>query len=73
MNDVVGYLATGIVLCSYFFKNPSTLRKVQALGAVVWMLYGFLLHSGPVIVANLLIVGIALWSSVKLAKPPQTT
>ena len=67
MNDVVGYLATGIVLCSYLFKNPSTLRKVQALGAVVWMLYGFLLHSGPVIVANLLIVAIALWSSARVA------
>ncbi|HEV8124530.1 MAG TPA: hypothetical protein VGP80_09820 [Gemmatimonadales bacterium] len=73
MNDAVGYLATAVVLCSYMFKNPSTLRRIQALGAIVWMTYGFLLHSGPVIVANLLIVCIALWSSVKLAKPPQTT
>jgi len=70
MNDAVGYLATGVVLCSYMFKNPSTLRRIQALGAVLWMLYGFLLHSGPVIVANLLIVGIALWSSVKVAAKP---
>ena len=70
MNDAVGYLATGVVLCSYLFKNPSTLRRIQALGAVVWMLYGVLLHSGPVIVANLLIVGIALWSSVKVAAKP---
>ena len=70
MNDAVGYLATGVVLCSYMFKNPSTLRRIQALGAVLWMLYGFLLHSGPVIVANLLIVGIALWSSVKVASKP---
>jgi hypothetical protein len=69
MNDAVGYLATGVVLCSYLFKNPSTLRRIQAVGAVLWMLYGFLLHSGPVIVANLLIVGIALWSSVRVAKP----
>jgi hypothetical protein len=68
MNDAVGYLATAVVLCSYLFKSPSTLRRIQALGAVLWMLYGFLLHSGPVIVANLLIVGIALWSSVKVAK-----
>ena len=67
MNDAVGYLATAVVLCSYMFKNPSTLRRIQAMGAVLWMLYGFLLHSGPVIVANLLIVGIALWSSVRVA------
>ena len=67
MNDAVGYLATAVVLCSYLFKNPSTLRRIQAMGAVLWMLYGFLLHSGPVIVANLLIVGLALWSSVKVA------
>lgn len=70
MNDAVGYLATLVILGSYFFKSPATLRRIQALAAVIWMLYGFLLHSGPVIVANLLITGIAVWSSVKVAAKP---
>ncbi|MEP7324747.1 MAG: YgjV family protein [Gemmatimonadota bacterium] len=69
MNDLIGYLATAAVLLSYLFKNPTTLRRVQALAAVLWMLYGILLHAYPVIVANVLITAIAVWSSVKVSKP----
>ncbi len=70
MNDLIGYLATAVVLFSYLFKNPTTLRRVQALAAILWMLYGILLHAYPVIVANVLITAIAVWSSVKVSPKP---
>lgn len=67
MNDTLGYVATGVVLCSYFFKQPSTLRRIQALAAVLWMVYGVLIDSKPVLVANILVASIAIWSSFKLS------
>lgn len=67
MNDAVGYFATLLVLISYFFRQPKHLRRVQAVAAFHWTLYGVLIDSMPVIVANILVAAIAIWSSIKIA------
>lgn len=66
MNDAIGFLATAITIGSYFFKSPAQLRRVQAAGALLWTLYGGLIHSWPIIVANLLVMSMAIWSSIKI-------
>lgn len=63
MAEWVGWLATAIFVSSYFFRRPVTLRRVQGVGAVAWLAYGVLIHSNPVIVANLCVAGTAIWSS----------
>lgn len=63
MTEWVGWLATAIFVSSYFFKQPGTLRRVQGVGALAWLAYGVLIHSNPVIVANLCVAGTAVWSS----------
>lgn len=65
MADWVGWLATAIFVSSYFFREPRTLRRVQAAGAVTWLIYGVLIHALPVIVANVIVAGAAVWSSLK--------
>ena len=72
MNDVVGFLATAITIGSYFFKNPSHLRRIQASAAVLWILYGVMIHSWPVIVANVLVTSIAIWSSIRITPPQES-
>jgi hypothetical protein len=62
--DWIGWVATAIFLASYFCKDQRTLRRVQALAAVLWVAYGALLHAVPVVVANLLVAGVALYSSL---------
>ena len=66
MNDGIGYLATSVTIGSYLFKSPTQLRRIQAIGALLWTLYGALIHSWPVIVANLLVMSMAIWSSFKV-------
>lgn len=61
--DAVGWTATALFATSYFCTRPSTLRRVQGGAALVWMVYGLLLHALPVIVANVLVAGLAVWSS----------
>jgi hypothetical protein len=63
--DWVGWLATAVFLVSYFTKTPTGLRRVQGVAAGLWALYGVLIHSLPVIVANILVAGVAIASSIK--------
>ena len=60
--DWVGYAATGVFAASYFCKNPATLRKVQAVAASMWIIYGVFIHAMPVVVANLVVLTMALAS-----------
>jgi hypothetical protein len=62
--DWIGWLATAIFLFSYSCKDQGRLRQVQALAAVLWVVYGVILHAVPIVVANLLVAGVALYSSL---------
>jgi hypothetical protein len=70
--DAVGWLATAVFVSSYLFKAPAALRRVQAVGASLWMVYGVLLHALPVVAANVIVASVALYSSRRSAGPPQT-
>ena len=63
MLDWIGWVATAIFASSYFFKQPGTLRRVQAIAALLWIGYGVLIHALPIIVANLVVAAVALYSS----------
>jgi predicted acyltransferase len=62
--DWIGWLATAIFLASYTSKDQRKLRRIQALAAVLWVAYGAILHAVPIVVANLLVAGVALCSSL---------
>jgi hypothetical protein len=63
LSDWVGWLATAVFVLSYRFRDRRTLHWVQALAAVLWVGYGLARHAMPVVVANLLVAGMALYSS----------
>jgi len=65
MIDGLGWLATAVFLTSYFTKQSATLRRIQGLAACLWAVYGLLIHSLPVVVANLLVAGVAIASSFR--------
>jgi hypothetical protein len=63
LSDWVGWLATALFVVSYRFRDQRTLRWVQALAAVLWVVYGLARHAMPVVIANLLVAGMAVYSS----------
>jgi hypothetical protein len=65
----VGWTATAAFSASYFCRRPRTLRRVQALAALLWLSYGVLINSAPVIVANVIVAGLAMFSSFR--QPPE--
>ena len=70
MVNSIGWLATAVFMSSYLAKHPTTLRRIQAVAACLWALYGVLIHALPVIVANILVAGVAIASSFRKAAPP---
>ncbi|MGC1650469.1 MAG: hypothetical protein WA741_31990 [Candidatus Sulfotelmatobacter sp.] len=65
--NVIGWTATAVFSSSYFFKEAATLRRIQAVAATLWVLYGVLIHSAPVVVANLIVAVAAVYTSLRLA------
>ena len=65
MLDWLGWLATAVFLTSYFTKDATTLRRVQGVAAGLWAVYGALIHAMPVMVANVIVAGVAVASSFR--------
>ena len=58
MTEYLGWTATAVFVSSYFCA-PAALKRVQMVGALMWVLYGVLIGASPVVAANLLVFGAA--------------
>lgn len=65
--ETLGWVATAVFAVSYAFRDPASLRKVQALAALLWIAYGFAIRSMPIIASNLIVATLAL-SSILAAR-----
>jgi hypothetical protein len=61
----IGWVATALFASSYLCKRQVTLRRIQAAAAVLWVIYGVLIHAFPVVVANALVAIVAFYSSFR--------
>jgi len=68
MVDYLGWAATAVFVSSYFFTRPQALRRMQMIGAVLWMAYGVVMHAAPVVVANLLVLSAAAWTAARASR-----
>ncbi len=63
--EIVGYLASIGVLCSFTMKDVKKLRMVNIVGCLLFVIYGFMmptLRVGlPIIITNAAIMGINLY------------
>lgn len=64
MINSIGWVATAVFAVSYFCRQPKILRVVQALAALMWVAYGFLIGAKPVVVANVIVALAAAYSSI---------
>ncbi len=66
--EYIGYLASLLVLVSFLMKNMTHLRLVNTLGCLVFIAYGALLPSIPIIITNAAIVLINSFYLLKIRK-----
>jgi hypothetical protein len=69
MTDALGWVATTLFAASYFTRTPAQLRGVQALAAVLWIVYGLSIRAWPVVIANAIIAVLAIGS--RSARTPE--
>jgi hypothetical protein len=63
--DALGWTATVIFAASYFFRTQERLRTAQMVAAVLWTIYGMSIGAPPVIVANILVLSAAAWTTLR--------
>ena len=69
VTEIVGYLASIVVLLSFLMKEVKRLRMVNIIGCLLFTTYGILLDfSIPIIVTNTAIIVINVVYLVKLNK-----
>lgn len=52
MVDILGWIATAVVLLSMTFKSMFKLRVVNSVACVLWVGYGYLIMNNPTMFVN---------------------
>lgn len=70
--ELIGWVATAVFVGSYLCTRAEALRRVQMVGAALWIGYGLLVQAAPVVTANALVLGAAAWASRRKPGPTGT-
>jgi hypothetical protein len=65
--EYLGWAATAVFVGSYLCRRAEALKRVQMIGALMWIAYGLFIQATPVVAANLLVFGAAGWTLVRPA------
>lgn len=53
ITEWIGYLASLALIISFLMKNVNTLRIINSAGAILFVIYGFMLETAwPIIITN---------------------
>ncbi len=59
LTEWVGYAASAVLMVSFLMKNIITLRIINSVGAILFIVYGFMLAtSWPIIITNAFILSV---------------
>ncbi len=65
MLEGLGWMATALFAVSYFAKTSRAMRRLQASAALLWVGYGIWMNALPIIVANVIVAALAVYSDWK--------
>ena len=66
--ELLGYLASLVILISFLMKDIKKLRIINCVGCGLFVMYGVLLFSIPLIITNVAIMVINIVYLVKMIK-----
>lgn len=61
MIEWVGYMAMGLLMFSFLRKDLKQLRVWNSFGCGVFVIYGFLIHSYPIMITNVFILCVNIY------------
>lgn len=66
--EFLGIAASLMIICAFLFKDIRVIRILDGVGAALYVLYGFLIHSFSNILLNTFLVIIQIVQLVRLYK-----
>lgn len=66
--EILGLLATLLVVASFLFQSVVLIRVVNMIGAVLFVAYGLLIHSPSVAIVNTVVIVVQVFQLVKLGR-----
>ncbi|MGR3808464.1 inner membrane protein [Pasteurella testudinis DSM 23072] len=66
--EILGYIATAFVAGSFLLSSILHLRIVNSIGAVLYIVYGALIASMPVVLLNVFITAVNVYQIIKLKR-----
>ncbi len=67
--EIIGYIASGLIVISLMMRSFLKLRTVNLLGAATMSIYGLLIKSYPVAILNAIIVAIDIYYLYEMFRP----
>jgi Flp pilus assembly protein protease CpaA len=68
MIDILGWIATAVVVVSFAIQDVRKLRIINMLGSMLWIVYGFLKQDNPIIFVNISIMLMHIYWFIKNKK-----
>jgi len=66
--DIIGWIASVIVISSFLINDILRLRIVNLVGASFWLVYGIIDFSSSIIFLNIVIISIQVFKILNLLK-----
>jgi uncharacterized protein with PQ loop repeat len=64
--EILGWVATLVIIVSFLVNDIKTLRTFSLIGAILWIIYGFVIQSSSIVFLNLVIIGIQIYKLYKI-------
>ena len=64
--EILGIIASLFVISAFLFKNVKIIRILDAVGALLYVIYGFLIHSYANILLNVVLIAVQIYHLSKL-------
>ena len=66
--EILGIVASSFVISAFLFKNVKIIRLLDAVGALLYVIYGILIHSYANILLNTVLIAVQIYHLHKLNK-----
>lgn len=63
--EILGMIATAFIVIGFMFSSERKIRIINAVGAVLYVVYGILIHSYSNIVLNSILVAVHLYKLIQ--------
>lgn len=66
--EILGIIASLFIIAAFICKDIKLIRILDAIGALLYIVYGFLIGSIPNIILNTFLIGVQIYHLAKLRK-----